>query len=84
MPQPRCQRREMLYILQKLVELESSTSIPTSSSSNARETIMTTTKGHILTLLPLITKTIGAAQGDEEMLNLLCKALQEIQSAFRS
>jgi len=86
----------MLYILQELVDLDSpfaasssangsskgSQILRKSSSSSSGAEGITTTKGHILTLFPLITKTIRVAQGDEEMLTLLCRALQEVQSAF--
>ncbi|KAL7276355.1 Endocytosis and vacuole integrity protein [Rhizina undulata] len=74
MPQPVCQRKEILYILQKLVTLNSSSKTFSIDSSH----IPPSTKLHLFKLFPLFSQCIAVAQGDQELLQLLSSALNEM------
>ena len=41
-----------------------------------------TTKKHLFKLFPLLSQTIAVAQGDEELLGWLSKALNEVGDVF--
>lgn len=72
MPQPWSQRKEMLYILRKLIELDSEPkAIP------AAPGIMSEHKKHLHRLYPLVMKALKAAWRDEKM----GRALQEVLDA---
>lgn len=106
MPQPVCQRKEMLYVLKHLVGLDSSSkgvsidcrstplprlvsifpSVSDRSPTNSARLTVThippSTKRHLFTLFPLISQCIAVAQGDQELLTWLSKALDEMGAAF--
>ena len=72
MPQPWSQRKEMLYILRKLIELDSEPkAIPAAPGITSEH------KKHLHRLYPLIMKALKAAWRDEEM----GRALQEVLDA---
>jgi len=77
MPQPLSQRKELLYILKSLVKLrcepESIPDMPAVESEN---------KKHLLRLYPLLSKAIRAASRDQEVLDWIGKALDEIGLEF--
>ncbi|KAH0603788.1 uncharacterized protein H6S33_007447 [Morchella sextelata] len=77
MPQPVVQRKEMLYVLKRLVNLESS-----SKSISKESHLPPSTKQHLFTLFPLISQCIAVAQGDQELLTWLSRALNEMGMAF--
>ena len=75
MPQPRSQKNEMLYILKKLVELESiSEAIPGAVNVTSRN------KKHLQRLYPLILKALRSAIMDEVMTDTLRSVLEVIGS----
>lgn len=72
MPQPLSQRKELIWTLQKLVNLKShSEAIPalTGADSDSRK--------HLLRLYPLVVKALGVAK-DEKVLELLREALEVV------
>ncbi|KAM3515481.1 hypothetical protein MY11210_000854 [Beauveria gryllotalpidicola] len=72
MPQPLSQRRELLWTLQKLVDLHSEAdAIP------ALKGTQSTSRKHLLRLYPLLVKGLVAG-GDEQVLELLREALDVI------
>ena len=72
MPQPWSQRKEMLYILRKLIELDSEPkAIPAAPGITSEH------KKHLHRLYPLIMKALKAAWRDEKM----GRALQEVLDA---
>ena len=72
MPQPWLQKKEMLYILRKLIELDSEPkAIPAAPGITSEH------KKHLHRLYPLVMKALRAAWRDEEMM----KALQEVLDA---
>ncbi|KAJ3494900.1 hypothetical protein NLG97_g3775 [Lecanicillium saksenae] len=72
MPQPLSQRNELLWTLQKLVELHSeSDSIPALKGAQSKS------RKHLLRLYPLLVKGLVAG-GDEKVLELLREALDVI------
>ncbi|KAF5718904.1 MON2-like protein [Fusarium globosum] len=72
MPQPLSQRRELLWILQKLVELKSDKSaIPELDNVESDE------RKHLLRLYPLIVRASGVV-GDEKVGSLLREALEVV------
>ena len=79
MPQPIAQRKEMLYILRRLVDLDS---ISSNGSSKPATTTLQTSKPHLLSLFSLLAKAVGVAQGDQELLGWLSRALQELSRAL--
>ncbi|KAL7946561.1 hypothetical protein V8C42DRAFT_321035 [Trichoderma barbatum] len=76
MPQPLSQRKELLWTLQKLVDLQSqSEAIP------ALEGARSESRKHLLRLYPLIVKALRV-QGDEKVLSLLREALDVVGGEF--
>jgi hypothetical protein len=72
MPQPLSQRKELLWILQKLVELKSDKSaIPELNNIESDE------RKHLLRLYPLIVRASGVV-GDEKVGSLLREALEVV------
>jgi hypothetical protein len=72
MPQPLSQRRELLWILQRLVELKSDKSaIPELDNIESDE------RKHLLRLYPLIVRASGVV-GDEKVGSLLREALEVV------
>ncbi|KAK6495315.1 hypothetical protein TWF481_003340 [Arthrobotrys musiformis] len=76
-PQPRCQRKEIIYIMEKFTKLRSA------CAGGEGQTVQTTaieggTKRHLLVMFPYISQAVGVAYGDGELLVLLTKALDEI------
>ena len=77
MPQPLSQRREMLYILQKLVELESEPrAIPDAPG------VVSEHKKHLYRVYPLVTKALGVSRRDEEMQEALTQIIQAVSQDF--
>ncbi|KAL7790462.1 hypothetical protein V8C37DRAFT_384498 [Trichoderma ceciliae] len=76
MPQPLSQRKEFLWTLQKLVDLQShSEAIPPLEGAESES------RKHLLRLYPLIVKALGV-QGDEKVLSLLREALDVVGGEF--
>lgn len=72
MPQPWSQRKEMLHVLRKLIDLDSEPrAIPAAPGITSEH------KKHLHRLYPLVTKALKAAWRDEEM----TKALREVLDA---
>lgn len=77
MPQPLSQRKELLYILKKLVGLQcESEAIPDTPGVESEG------KKHLHRLYPLLVKAIGAAARDQEILGWIEKALEEVGLEF--
>jgi protein MON2 len=77
MPQPLSQRRELLYILKALVKLRSEPeAIPPAPGVESEE------KKHLHRLYPLFVKAVRAASRDQEVLEWLGKALDEVGMEF--
>ncbi|TGO60982.1 hypothetical protein BCON_0031g00610 [Botryotinia convoluta] len=77
MPQPLSQRKELLYILKKLVELKcESEAIPDTPGVESEG------KKHLHRLYPLFVKAMGAAARDQEVLEWIGKALEEVGMDF--
>ncbi|KAH8598999.1 endosomal peripheral membrane protein-like protein [Bisporella sp. PMI_857] len=76
-PQPLSQRKELLYILKALVKLRCEPdSIPDTPAVESEG------KKHLLRLYPLLIKAITAASRDQEALEWIGKALDEIGMEF--
>ncbi|KAG0640673.1 hypothetical protein HOY80DRAFT_1116635 [Tuber brumale] len=78
MPQPVCQRKEMIYVLKCLVNLESRVKTVSTDSGH----IPPSGKRHLFRLFPLLSQCVAAAQGDQEILGWLAKAMDEIGGAL--
>ncbi len=77
MPQPLSQRRELLYILKALVRLRCEPeAIPAAPNVETEE------KKHLHRLYPLFVKAVRAASSDQEVLEWLGKALDEVGMEF--
>jgi hypothetical protein len=77
MPQPLSQRRELLYILKALVKLRCEPeAIPAAPGVESEE------RKHLHRLYPLLVKAIRAASRDQEVLEWLGKALDEVGIEF--
>ncbi|RDL41810.1 ARM repeat-containing protein [Venustampulla echinocandica] len=77
MPQPLSQRKELLYILKALVELRCEPdAIPDAPGVESEG------KKHLHRLYPLLAKAVRAAAMDQEVLELLGKALDEVGMEF--
>ncbi|KAH8808591.1 endosomal peripheral membrane protein-like protein [Xylogone sp. PMI_703] len=77
MPQPLSQRKELLYILKALVNLRCEPdAIPDIPS------VESTSKKHLIRLYPLFSKAIRTAADDQEILEWLGKALDEVGMEF--
>lgn len=77
MPQPLSQRRELLYILKALVHLRcESEAIPDTPGVDSES------KKHLHRLYPLFAKTVRAAARDQEVLEWLGRALDEVGMEF--
>lgn len=73
MPQPLSQRKELLYILKALVELEAEVeAIPDTPGVEGDG------KNHLYRLYPLLAKAVRAAARDQEVLEWLGRALDEV------
>ena len=73
MPQPLSQRKELLYILKALVELECEVeAIPDTPGIEGDG------KNHLYRLYPLLAKAVRVAARDQEVLEWLGKALDEV------
>ncbi|KAA8909144.1 guanine nucleotide exchange factor in Golgi transport N-terminal-domain-containing protein [Sphaerosporella brunnea] len=79
MPQPASQRKELLYILDRVVRLESGLDTVHIDSPH----IPPSSKRHLFRLFPLFTKCVAVAQGDSELLGLLSSALGEIGKSLK-
>ncbi|KAF8475693.1 hypothetical protein BDZ91DRAFT_673608 [Kalaharituber pfeilii] len=80
MPQPICQRKEIIYVLKRLVDLNSSSSAVLPNSPTPLP--IKTSKPHLFCLLPLLSQAIAVAQGDQELLEWLSRALSELSRAL--
>jgi hypothetical protein len=77
MPQPLSQRRELLYILKALVKLRCEPeAIPAAPGVESEE------KKHLHRLYPLLVKAVRAASRDQEVLEWVGKALDEVGMEF--
>ena len=77
MPQPRSQKKEMLYVLHKLIDLDSEPkAIPAAPGVTSNH------KKHLHRLYPLVTKALKAAWRDEEMTNALREVLDALGDDF--
>jgi hypothetical protein len=77
MPQPLSQRRELMYILRTLVKLRcESDAIPDTPGVESEG------KKHLHRLYPLLAKAIRAAARDQEVLEWIAKALDEVGMEF--
>ena len=77
MPQPLSQRRELLYILKALVKLHCEPeAIPDTPGADSEG------KKHLHRLYPLLAKAVRAAAGDQEVLEWIGKALDEVGMEF--
>jgi hypothetical protein len=77
MPQPLSQRKELLYILKKLVELRCEPdAIPDAPGVDSEG------KKHLLRLYPLLAKGVRAAARDQEVLEWMGRALDEVGMEF--
>ena len=77
MPQPWSQRREMLYILRKLIELDSEpNAIPAAPGITSEH------KKHLHRLYPLVMTALKAAWRDEEMTAVLQEVLDAVGDDF--
>ena len=77
MPQPLSQRRELLYILRALVKLRCEPeAIPDTPGIDSEG------KKHLHRLYPLLAKAVRAAARDQELLEYIGKALDEVGMEF--
>ena len=77
MPQPLSQKREMLYILRKLVELDSEPeAIPDAPG------VVSKHKKHLFRVYGLVTKALGIARRDEEMQKVLTRVIEVVSEDF--
>lgn len=77
MPQPLSQRKELLYVLRALVELDCEPeAIPDTPGVESEG------KKHLHRLYPLLAKAVRAAAGDQEVLEWLGKTLDEVGTDF--
>jgi len=77
MPQPLSQRKELMYILKALVKLRCEPdAIPDMVGVESEG------KKHLLRLYPLLAKGVRAAARDEEVLELMGRALDEVGMEF--
>ncbi|KAI9722317.1 MAG: hypothetical protein M1812_001789 [Candelaria pacifica] len=77
MPQPASQRRELLYILQALVNLKSEPqAIPDAPGVSSQH------RKHLHRLFPLVTKAVRVAARDEEVLAELQRVLEVVGEGF--
>ena len=77
MPQPWSQKKEMLHILRKLIDLDSE---PKAIPATAR--VSSEHKKHLHRLYPLVTQALKAAWRDEEMTNALREVLDAVGDDF--
>lgn len=76
-PQPLTQRRELLYMLKKLAELDSEPkAIPDAPG------VVSEHKKHLHRLYPLVTRAVGVAARDEEVLEGLERVLGVVGEGF--
>ena len=77
MPQPWTQKRELLHLLRKLIDLDSEPkAIPAAPGVTSEH------KKHLHRLYPLVTKALKAAWRDEEMTNALREVLDAVGDDF--
>lgn len=77
MPQPMSQKRELIYIVRKLVELESEPrAIPDAQGVRSEH------KKHLHRLFPLVTRAVGVAWRDESLLRELQRVLEVVGEGF--
>ena len=77
MPQPASQRKELLYILQRLVELDSEPKgIPDAQG------VVSDRKRHLYRVYGLVTKALRVARRDAEIQNALTKVIETIAEDF--
>ncbi|KAI9764256.1 MAG: hypothetical protein M1835_007604 [Candelina submexicana] len=77
MPQPASQRRELLYILQALIDLKSEPrAIPDAPGVSSQH------RKHLHRLFPLVTKAVRVAARDEKVLNELQRVFEVVGEEF--
>lgn len=77
MPQPLSQRRELLYVLKALVQLRCEPdAIPDAPGVESEG------KKHLHRLYPLVARAVRAAARDQEVLEWLGRALDEVGMEF--
>jgi hypothetical protein len=77
MPQPLSQRKELLYVIRKLISLDSEErSIPNTPG------VVSEHKKHLHRLFPLISRAIAVTRSDQELLSCLAMALDAVGGEF--
>ncbi|KAK6356414.1 hypothetical protein TWF718_000774 [Orbilia javanica] len=80
-PQPRCQRKEIIYIMNKFTKLKCAGFEGGDAHevvSAAAAAVVEKTKRHLLVMFPFISQAVRVAYGDSQLLVLLTNALDEI------
>ncbi|KAK6531380.1 hypothetical protein TWF281_008187 [Arthrobotrys megalospora] len=75
-PQPRCQRKEIIYIMDKFTKLRCAKF--GSGEKEGATGAVERTKRHLLVMFPFISQAVRVAYGDSQLLVLLTNALNEI------
>ncbi|KAJ6259107.1 hypothetical protein Dda_6004 [Drechslerella dactyloides] len=76
-PQPRCQRKEIMYIMGRFTRLRCARF---DENINEDDDGVTSAKWHLVVMFPFISQAARVAYGDSELLVLLTDALDEIGS----
>lgn len=80
MPQPLSQRKELLYLLRKLVDLEcEEDAIPETDGVEGRGG---TRRGHLDWLYGVLVGVVGPARGDQEVVGWVVRALEVVGKGF--
>ncbi|KAK6363660.1 hypothetical protein TWF730_001081 [Orbilia blumenaviensis] len=78
-PQPRCQRKEIIYIMEKFTKLRcAGVELGEGRESGGEGEVMEKAKRHLLVMFPFISQAVRVAYGDSRLLVLLTNALDEI------
>ncbi|KAF3905460.1 hypothetical protein ABW20_dc0104947 [Dactylellina cionopaga] len=77
-PQPRCQRKEIIYIMDKFTRLQCAKFESCEGEDGPVSSTVERTKRHLLVMFPFISQAVRVAYGDSELLVLLTNALNEI------
>ncbi|KAF3909903.1 hypothetical protein ABW21_db0209404 [Orbilia brochopaga] len=74
-PQPRCQRKEIMYIMGRFTRLRCAR-----FDDGGNDDDVESTRRHLVVMFPFISQAVRVASGDSELLVLLTDALDEIGS----
>ncbi|KAF3201578.1 hypothetical protein TWF679_011320 [Orbilia oligospora] len=77
-PQPRCQRKEIVYIMEKFTRLRCARFEGEEAQAVTPPAAVERTKRHLLVMFPYISQAVRVAHGDSQLLVLLTNALDEI------